>query len=157
MNTRKTFALGALLLICSAALFAQTPPAHITVPPGMIAVFSLQAQDDAGTARAVTGATVTVDDTVYAYAAQAPASGAIIFYAKGTPPAGTTKTVTLTVNATNDRGDPVTPMVMLFDIPGPALPPPATHVAIKDAINVRDTIGVNMPADPHAATVAVVF
>jgi hypothetical protein len=157
MRNAKSFALVALLLLCcSPSLFSQAPaPLHVTVPSGQAAKFRLQPQDDNGTAEAVTNGTLALDDTTYGYVAQ-DNIGQIVFVARSTPlpPAGTTKTVTLTVNATNAQGQPLTPYVILFDIPGPPLPPPATHFFLSSAPYVNDN---GKPNDPGSATAPVVF
>lgn len=154
MNVLRSILAVALLMLSAGALLAQ--PAHTVVPPGNVAIFRVQAQDDAGNARTATGATVTVDRPDMAYIAP-DTSGHLVFVAKGTPAAGSTVTVTATITAKDDRGNALTPLVMYFDVPGPALPPPATHTVVTEGPFVRDQIGYTPPADPGTASVGFSF
>jgi hypothetical protein len=150
----RSFAVALMLILGSIALSAQ--PSHTSIPPGNVAFFKVQAQDDGGTSRAATAATVTLDRTDAGYIAPTGEPGKLVFVSKPVP-AGTVTTVTATITAKNDRGADLPAYVMLFDVQGPPLPPAATHIAVTEGPFVRDTIGISVPPDPGTASVSFAF
>ena len=73
-----------------------------------------------------------------------------------TPPApGATKAVNLTIAANDAYGAALPPVVIGFDVVGPALPPPATHIQMP--INFTTTSGALYapPVDPGSAVVTL--
>lgn len=126
-----------------------------TITPGGAAIFRINGTDDPGTYRAITG-TISTNDFVRSYISKVPAElNKFVLKARpGATAAGTTVPVNVTVNAVDDRGNALAPQVFNFEIQGPALPPPATHVIISEGPFTVDSTYVP-PPDPGSDTISL--
>jgi hypothetical protein len=116
---------------------------NIAVPPDYIAVFNLASISATGAAKPAPG-TITVDN--YAFACICAQGGGYVLVTKQIPTPGTVVNVTVTANATNSKGDALTPFVQTFALAGPVDNDPATHFALANLV-VRDKIGYPVPSD----------
>ncbi len=126
------------------------------VPNGYIAVISsVQALDDNGVPRILTSETATLaPDSSLAYIAKNGSGLMLVHRGTGIAPGGS---VPVTVTLSGVGADGTTPLiddVYSFGLQGPPLPPLATHFTAAGP-NVRDTIGVTLPADPGADTISL--
>ncbi len=126
------------------------------IPPGYIALLSsVQAVDDNGVPRTVTAETATLaPDSSLAYIAK-NGSG-LMLVSRGTGIAqGASVPVTVTLSGIGaDGATPLIDDVYSFSLQGPPMPPLATHFTAAGP-NVRDTIGVTLPADPGSDTISL--
>ena len=127
-----------------------------SVPNGYIAVISsVQALDDAGIPRVLTTETATISpDSTLAYIAKNGSGLMLVSRGTGIPQGGS---VPVTVTLSGIGADGTTALiddVYSFSLQGPPEPPLATHFTAS-APNVRDTIGVTLPADPGADTISL--
>jgi hypothetical protein len=130
--------------------------ANIPLPNNTQSLFRIDGQDATGTVRATSG-TMTVSDVVHCYVAKVAgqANQYVIVSRNNSLPAGGSTTVTVTENAVDDRGNALPPLVQTFDLSGPPLPPPATHLVLSEGpINI-DQSGGPKAADPGSATIAL--
>jgi hypothetical protein len=125
------------------------------IPVGQVALFRLLPEDDNGTTRAASG-TLSISDPTLAYVAKMPgqANQYIVVSRVGiAPPVGTVAPVNVTVATQSDTGVELPPVVIPFQIPGPPLPPPATHIVVSEGPTVRDLIGFTPPPDPGSSSI----
>lgn len=128
------------------------------IPVGQVALFRLLPEDDAGTVRVASG-NLTLSDTVLAYVVRMPPQGGqaqqycLVSRVGVAPPAGTMAQLTVTANTQDDTGASLPPLVIPFQIPGPPLPPPATHIVVSEGPIVRDLIGFTPPPDPGSPSI----
>ncbi len=131
----------------------------IVVPNDQIALFNMTALDAVGVERAATG-TLTTSNPGVAYIAKMPPtippspSQYCCVSRAGAVAAGTSVDLTVTVNATNDRGVALPAFIVPFSVSGPPLPPPATHLSISGVL-VRSKVGFDVPVDPGSDTIAL--
>ncbi len=128
------------------------------VPNNTCSIFRLAGKDDTETSRVITGA-VTIDDVTHCYVAKMPpvvgGDQYILVGRDSSLAAGATADVNITVNAKDDRGVDIMPLVVAFTLAGPPLPPAATHVVVSEGPFGRDKIGFTPPADPGSGTIAL--
>ncbi len=119
------------------------------------AVFRIAGKDATEQTRAITG-TIGVSDYAIAYIAKVvPTADQFCIKARpGAVPAGVMAPVDVVVNASDDRGTPLPPQVFNFQIQGPALPPPATHVIISEGPFGVDS-SYSAPPDPGSGTIGL--
>lgn len=124
-----------------------------TVPPGYENSFRIDGKDDDSNVRAITG-TAVISNTTASYLAKVPGTtNQYCFVARaGTViPAGSSIDVNVVVTASDDRGNALPPVTIPFSIPGPPLPPPATHVVVSASSTTQNT----PPADPGTDTISL--
>jgi hypothetical protein len=118
-------------------------------------ISSVQALDDNGVNRVLTTETATITpDSSLAYIAKNGSGLMLVHRGTGIAPGGSVP-ITVTISGVAaDGSTPVSDDVFTFSLQGPPLPPLATHFTAS-APNVRDTIGVTLPADPGADTISL--
>src|SRR5581483_10924355 len=110
-----------------------------TLASGQYADVSLIAKGDSNDDESLESLTATIDNPTAAYVAAGSAPGEFLVVPKLVPPAGQSVTVNVTLNGVNLAGNPITPLTLDFELDGPPLPPPATHVTVG---------GVGIPTGP---------
>ncbi len=121
------------------------------VPPNNIAVFSVGGLDANGNPKPITG-TIQVGNYSLAYVAY-DQFGHVMFVPKSVPQ-GLNQNVDVVVKAKDANGAGLPDKTYTFQLVATPFPDPAVETVIT-VINVRDTIGVNVPADPGADTIAI--
>lgn len=124
-----------------------------TINNGAVALFRIAGKDDSQQYRAITGS-ISTDDYTHSFVAKVPGQ-ADQFALKSklnTVPAGTMAPVNVTVNALDDRGNALPAQVFNFQISGPPLPPPATHVVMYEGPFPSDT---TTAVDPGSASTSL--
>jgi len=124
-----------------------------TLNNGAGAVFRIAGKDDTEQYRAITGVISTSNPAV-AYIAKVPSGQPDQFCIKSRPgsvAAGAMVPFVVTVNAIDDRGTALPPQVYNFQVQGPPLPPPATHVVMYEG--PFDVDSSYVIADPGTGTI----
>ncbi len=123
-----------------------------TIAENSAALFRIAGKDATEQDRVITGS-ISTSDTTRSFIGKV-ASQTNQYYLKsrlGTTAPGTFAPVDVTVNAIDTAGNPLAPQVFNFQIQGPALPPPATHVVISEGPITVD--GSYPTTDPGSATI----
>ncbi len=125
---------------------------NFTLPVGGTAILGGIAGDDSsGNAESLTSLTATIDDTTDAYISHIN-SNSLYVKDRGIQPAGTTKTVNVTLNAKSADGTVLPSVVVPFDLQGPPLPPQATHLVFNAPVLDNPLL----VADPGVDTVVLI-
>lgn len=110
------------------------------------------ALDASGIPRTFAG-TVSIDDYATAYVAKQ--GNQIYVVPKSTVAQGQTKTVTVTISGNAASGAAIPSVVTLFDVPGPAAPPDATHFQVPMTWSYSTDPAASYPADPGSNSVSI--
>ena len=139
-------------------------PTPTAVPNGYIAVFSnFQALDDNGVPRTLTAETATLaPDNSAGYIVKNGSELMLVSRRARSPSlviastvAAGTQNITVTISGVAADGvTALTDDVHQFTLQGPPPPPLATHFTVAGP-TVRDTVGVNVPADPGSTTISL--
>lgn len=131
--------------------------ANPQINPGQSAVGGVNGQGAGGTTLPLGSLTVSIDNYAAAFVAKIQPDNAAQAYYNLVPksvPAGTTVTVTLTFNGTNQAGVALPPVTQQFDLIGAPLPPQDTAIVLSPP-NVS-TQFATASTDPGSATVTLV-
>lgn len=122
------------------------------LPFGTIScVVDLGAKGDGNDDEALQSLTAQIDNTTVSQVAAGAGVAEFVLSKKGEPAAGASVTVNVTCAGVNLRGDAITPLVLDFELQGPPLPPPATHLIVVGASLSSEPA----PTDPGTDTVTL--